>query len=70
MLPKRLHSQNPMGIMLFFARSEATHWRRKRIEKTALPVHPTIFQGVTTMNADRAEWNKHSIQAYRIDSPG
>jgi hypothetical protein len=56
--------------MLFFARSEATHWRKKRIEKTALPDHPTIFQGVTTMNADRAEWANHSIQPYRIDSPG
>jgi hypothetical protein len=56
--------------MLFFARSEATHWRKKRIEKIALPDQPTIFQGVTIMNAARAEWINHSIQAYRIDSPG
>ena len=54
--------------MLFFARSEAIHWRKKRIEKTALPVHPTIFQGVTTIKANTAEWINHSIRGYRIDS--
>jgi hypothetical protein len=56
--------------LLFFARSEAIHWRKKRIEKTALPDQPTIFQGVTIMNAARAEWTNHSIEAYRIDSSG
>src|SRR6478609_4407807 len=55
--------------MLFFARSEAIHWRKKRIEKTALPVHPTIFQGVTTIKANTAEWINESIRGYRIDSP-
>jgi hypothetical protein len=56
--------------MLFFARSEAIHWRKNRIEKTALPVQPTIFQGVTTTNAATAEWTNHSIEAYRIDLSG
>jgi hypothetical protein len=55
-------------MMLLFARSEAIHWSKNRIEKTAVPDHPTIFQGVTTMNAATAEWIKHSIVAYRIDS--
>jgi hypothetical protein len=54
--------------MLFFARSEAIHWRKKRIEKTALPAHPTTFQGVTTKNANIAEWMNHSIRGYRINS--
>jgi hypothetical protein len=54
--------------MLFFARSDAIHWRKKRIEKTALPVHPTIFQGVTTINANTVEWINQSIRGYRIDS--
>jgi hypothetical protein len=69
MLPRRLHSQNPTGIILFFARSEAIHWRKNRTEKTALPVHPTIFQGVTTIKANTAEWINHSIRGYRIDWP-
>ena len=54
--------------MLFFARSDAIHCRTKRIEKTALPDHPMIFHGVTTMNANTAEWINHSIRGYRIDS--
>jgi hypothetical protein len=54
--------------MLLLARSEAIHWRKKRIEKMALPVHPTIFQGVTTTNANTAEWMNHSMAGYRIDS--
>ena len=43
MLPNRLISQNPGGIMLFLALSEAIHCQTNRSPKIKLPVHPMIF---------------------------
>src|ERR1700740_371597 len=43
-LPNKLISQNPGGIMLFLALSEAIHCQTNRSPKIKLPVQPMIFQ--------------------------
>jgi hypothetical protein len=48
MLPNRLISQKPGGIMLFLALSEAIHCQTKRSPKIKLPVQPIIFQAFTS----------------------
>src|ERR1700758_1840484 len=51
MLPNKLISQNPGGIMLFLALSEAIHCQTKRRPKIKLPLQPMIFQAFTSTAA-------------------
>ena len=51
MLPNKLISQKPGGIMLFLALSEAIHCQTKRVPKIKLPVQPRIFQAFTSTAA-------------------
>src|ERR1700740_267191 len=50
-LPNKLISQNPGGIMLFLALSEAIHCQTKRRPKIKLPLQPMIFQAFTSTAA-------------------
>jgi len=47
----KLISQNPGGIMLFLALSEAIHCQTKRRPKIKLPLQPMIFQAFTSTAA-------------------
>src|ERR1700739_2253016 len=51
MLPKNLISQNPGGMSLFLALSEAIHCQTKRRPKIKLPLQPMIFQAFTSTAA-------------------
>ena len=42
--PTRLIHQNEVGMMLFPARSLASHWVRNRAENTPCPINPRISQ--------------------------
>src|SRR5260221_3061336 len=67
-LPKRLHSQNPTGMMLFPARSEAIHCSRNRIPKIRLPDNPITFQAFISIIKKENVPNT-DIFRYRIELP-
>src|SRR5580704_2411631 len=68
MLPNRLISQKPGGIMLFFALSEAIHCQKKRRPKIRFPVHPMIFQAFTSTAASCKIAKRDCMRRYRIES--
>ena len=68
MLPNRLISQNPAGIMLFLALSEAIHCQTKRVPKIKFPVQPRIFQAFTSTAASCKIAKSDCMRRYRIES--